>query len=146
AIARHATANLRLLRGALTRVVAVSSLTNTPITRDLVQEALPGVEAATPAASRLSAAAIQAAVCKQLGVDRDQLLSQSRTSAVVEARQLAMYLTRRHTDLSLPRIAREFNRRDHTTVMHALKRVESRLQTEPTMTQTLDQLSTALAS
>ncbi|MGZ5333378.1 MAG: helix-turn-helix domain-containing protein [Solirubrobacterales bacterium] len=57
-----------------------------------------------------------------------------------------MYLTRRHTDLSLPRIAREFNRRDHTTVMHALKRVESRLQTEPAMTQTLDQLSTALAS
>jgi chromosomal replication initiator protein len=146
AIARHATANLRLLRGALTRVVAVSSLTDAPITRGLVEEALPGADAATPVSTRLTAESIQSAVCERLGVQREDLLSQSRKGAIVEARQLAMYLTRRHTELSLPRIAREFNRRDHTTVMHALKRVESRLQTEPAMTQTLDELSTALAT
>ncbi len=146
AIARHATENLRLLRGALTRVVAVSSLTDAPITRGLVEDALPGAVAAKPLSRSISVESIQTTVCGRLGVNRDELLSPSRKGEVVEARQLAMYLARRLTDLSLPRIAREFKRRDHTTVMHALKRVESRLQTEPALSQTLEQLSSSLCA
>jgi len=72
------------------------------------------------------------------------MLSPTRRGAVVEARQLAMYLSRQLTSLSLPQIARAFKRRDHTTVMHALKRVESRLQTDPALVQTLGGLSADL--
>ena len=147
AIARHATANLRILRGALTRVLAVSSLTDSPITCGLVERALPGAGAAAAAPPRgVTIAEIQAAVCECFGVSREELLSPTRRGPVVEARQVAMYLARRHTNRSLPQIARDFERRDHTTVMHALKRVESRLQTEPSLTNTLEELSSSLAS
>jgi chromosomal replication initiator protein len=132
-IARQVTENLRLLRGALTRVIALSSLTDTPITRSLVGEALPGSSAATPQPARPSIEAIQQLVCERLEVEVESIFSQSRNGQVVEARQLAMYLCRRLTDHSLPQIARAFKRRDHTTVMHALKRVDSRLETDPTL-------------
>jgi chromosomal replication initiator protein len=141
-IARRVTANLRLLRGALTRVVALSSMTGTPITRSLVDEALPGSSPSVRPA--LTADKIQDAVCAEAGVEKAKLLSQSRAGPLVEARQLAMYLTRELTDLSLPQIARSFKRRDHTTVLHALRRVESRLETEPSLRETVAGLSSAL--
>ena len=59
---------------------------------------------------------IQETVAAQLGISRDALLSPNRTAPVARARQIAMYLTRQLTDLSLPAIAAAFNRRDHTTV------------------------------
>jgi chromosomal replication initiator protein len=138
-IARQVTENLRLLRGALTRVIALSSLTDTPITRNLVGEALPHSAAAAPPA-RPSIGAIQTLVCQRLDVEPAKMLSQSRAGSVVEARQLAMYLARRLTDHSLPQIARAFQRRDHTTVMHALKRVDSRIETEPSLRSLIDEL------
>ncbi len=146
AIARRGSDNLRLLRGALTRVVAYSSLTDTPITRKLVEQALPGAGPPASAPKPVAVSEIQDATCEQLGVTREQLLSPSRIGAVVEARQLAMYLARDLTDLSLPQIARAFERRDHTTVMHALKRVESRLLNEPPLTATLEGLRSTLSA
>lgn len=144
-IARQVTDNLRLLRGALTRVIAFSSLTDTPITRNLVREALPHSAAATPPHStRPSIEAIQHLVCERLDVELAKVLSQSRAGAVVEARQLAMYLARRLTDHSLSQIARAFQRRDHTTVMHALTRVDSRLETEPSLRSLIDELDDQL--
>jgi chromosomal replication initiator protein len=143
-IARQVTENLRLLRGALTRVIALSSLTDTPITRRLVGEALPSSSAATPRPARPSIEAIQKLVCRRLDVDVESIFSQSRAGQVVEARQLAMYLCRRLTDHSLPQIARAFKRRDHTTVMHALKRVDSRLETDPTLRSLVETLDSEL--
>ncbi len=143
-IARQVTDNLRLLRGALTRVIALSSLTDTPITRGLVGEALPKGAASSAAPARPSIEAIQHRVCERLEVEPDSMLSQSRAGGVVEARQLAMYLSRRLTDHSLPQIARAFKRRDHTTVMHALKRVDSRLETDPSLRSLIDELDAEL--
>jgi chromosomal replication initiator protein len=143
-IARRVTDNLRLLRGALTRVVALSSMTGTPITRGLVDEALPGEAPARVLRAEPTPAEIQEAVCSRFDIDRDDLLSASRAGPLVEARQLSMYLTRDLTQLSLPQIAKAFKRRDHTTVLHALRRVESRLEAEPSMRETVAELSAEL--
>jgi chromosomal replication initiator protein len=143
-IARRVTDNLRLLRGALTRVVALSSLTGSPITRGLVEEALPGSSPATALRAQPSAGEVQAAVAESFGLGLAEMLSQSRAAELVEARQLAMYMTRELTDMSLPQIARAFKRRDHTTVLHALRRVESRLERDPALGETLARLSSGL--
>ena len=147
-IATRAISNLRALEGALTRVLAVSSLTDAGVTPETVDDVLPGgrpFRESGPAGD-LSAQEIQTAVAAQLEVSRDQLLSPSRTMKVSRARQLAMYLTRELTDLSLPEIARAFKRRDHTTVMHAIRRVEEGTTRDPTLARELEELSSSLRS
>ena len=145
AIASRAISNLRLLEGALTRVVAVSSLTASAVTPDVVADALPGdgTDSPTPV---LEVDRIQDTVAERLGLDRDQLLSTSRIAPVARARQLAMYLSRELTDLSLPAIASAFNRRDHTTVIHAIRRVEERIARDAKLTRTLEDLRSALVN
>lgn len=145
AIASRASANLRLLEGALTRVMALSSLTAAPVSPEVVDRALPRALAEPPTPEQ-DVAAIQAAVAKRLDVTSQTLLSASRAAPVARARQLAMYLTRELTDLSLPAIAVAFNRRDHTTVMHAIKRVEKRAKEDPEVHEAIDQLRSALQS
>jgi chromosomal replication initiator protein len=147
AIADRASSNLRLLEGALTRVVALSSLTASTISVDAVDRALPGVaktRALTPAVREVSE--IQDAVASRLGVPVDKILSPSRTANVARARQLAMYLTREFTDLSLPAIAKAFNRMDHTTVIHAIRKVESSALEDATVSRTVEELSAELRS
>jgi chromosomal replication initiator protein len=143
AIASRAVSNLRMLEGALTRVVALSSLTASKVTPETVADALPSAvaEAPTPA---VEVERIQEAVAARLGLTRPQLLSTGRTAPVVRGRQLAMFLTRELTDLSLPAIAVAFNRRDHTTVMHAVKRVSERAQRDPKLTREIEALRSAL--
>ena len=143
AIAGRASSNLRLLEGALTRVMALSSLTASPVTPESVDQALPSA-LSEPSAPELEVTVIQDAVAQRLGVSRDALLSATRAAPVTHARQLAMYLTRELTDLSLPAIAVAFNRRDHTTVMHAIKRVDKRLAQNPDVGEALDQLRSTL--
>jgi chromosomal replication initiator protein len=141
AIASRATSNLRLLEGALTRVVALSSLTGSEVSPDSVDQALPGaIEEPPPATPGVEQ--IQRLVADRLEVPVDEMLSRSRRAApVARARQLAMYLSRELTDLSLPAIASAFNRSDHTTVMHAIRRVEERSLADPALARTLEQLS-----
>ncbi len=144
AIASRAVHNLRVLEGALTRVLALSSLTDADVTEETVDRALPDnrpVVAATPA---LTASEVLDAVAALLEVSREDLLSPARGTRISRARQLAMYLTRELTELSLPEIARAFNRRDHTTVMHAIKRVEERTTQDPHMARDLEELSNTL--
>ena len=146
AIASRGISNLRALEGALTRVIAVSSLTDSGVTPESVHDVLPGegpVMEAGPG-GRLNASEIQEAVCSELGVSRDLMLSASRTADVSRARQLAMYLTRELTELSLPAIAREFNRRDHTTVLHAIRRVQDGTTRDPTVARQVSELADAL--
>jgi len=143
AIASRASSNLRLLEGALTRVLALSSLTASPVTPEVVDRALPS-SLREPPSAEVQVEAIQDAVADRLQVSREAILSSTRTAPVARARQLAMYLTRELTDLSLPAIAIAFNRRDHTTVMHAIKRVEKRTAEDPNLAGTLSEIRSAL--
>ena len=135
--------NLRILEGAITRVMALSSLTGLPVTTDLVERALPSA-AQTLAPQPPGVEQIQEQVAGRMGLTRDELLSRSRRAPVARARQLAMHLTRELTDLSLPEIARAFGRRDHTTVIHALRQVRVRLDSDIELQTLLGEISSDL--
>jgi len=142
-IASLATGNVRRLEGAMTRVAALSSVLSEPVTPTLVQRALkpptdtaPGTGSGDGSQSQPTVLAIQEAVCSVLGVSRDDLLSSKRTVRVARARQLAMYLTRDLTSLSLAQIARQF-KRDHSTVLHAVRAVAGKLDPSSETTQLL---------
>jgi chromosomal replication initiator protein len=144
ALASKTSPNLRVLKGALTRVVAISSLTSSAITTASIENALPAETIAAPAPKGLDARQVQEAVAARLELSVDDLLSPSRTAPVARARQLAMYLTRELTDLSLPAIAHAFNRRDHTTVLHAIRRVERSALEDASVSRTLEELTSTL--
>jgi chromosomal replication initiator protein len=146
ALASKTSANLRVLKGALTRVVALSSLTASEVTADSIESAVPGESVPQIAFPRTDAATVQRAVSDRLGVSVDALLSPSRAAPIARARQIAMYLTRELTDLSLPAIAETFNRRDHTTVMHAIRKVERRALEDAALSRTLEQLREELGT
>jgi len=146
AMAGRTATNLRLLEGALTRVVALSSLTASTITAEAVEEALPGDGPHRRPSRQPEPREIREAVGARFGVDPAEILSASRAAPVSRARQVAMYLTRELTELSLPEIAREFNRRDHTTVMHAIRRVDERSTEDSGLSRALEELSGRLRS
>ena len=126
-IAGRVPGNVRVLEGAMTRVIALSSLLSEPLSPSIVHRALG--ERVAVAASRGAAPTleqIQEAVCSVHGIDRAELLSARRSAKVARARQLAMYLARDLTPLSLAEIARGFDR-DHSTVLHAIRAVDGRL-------------------
>lgn len=131
-IATRVPDNVRVLEGAMTRVLAVASLLSEPLSMPIVRRALgkgrdAGAEPAPAPAPAPTLEAIQEAVCRIDGVERRDLLSAKRSARVARARQVAMYLARELTPLSLTQIARGFGR-DHTTVMHAVRAVSSRLE------------------
>ncbi len=143
-LASKTSANLRVLKGALTRVVAHSSLSASAVTPESVQRVLPSDEIAPPAAAQPDARQVQEAVAARLELSVDAILSPSRTAGVARARQLAMYLTRELTDLSLPAIAAAFNRRDHTTVLHAIRKVERGALEDARLSRAVEELSSEL--
>jgi chromosomal replication initiator protein len=129
-IAERIDTNVRALEGALIRVVAFSSLTGRPLTGELAGEVLDGLYPATRTQHRSGARAIgeiQDAVGEHFGLSREELLSGSRTQRIAWPRQLAMYLARELTGESLPAIGRKFGGRDHTTVLHACRRISARI-------------------
>jgi chromosomal replication initiator protein len=135
AIAERIAGSVRELEGALIRVVAYASLTGKSLTGDLASEVLgslyPGASARAGTGKQPpTIAQIQAVVCEQYGLTEDELLSTSRAVRVTRPRQLAMYLARKHTKASLPAIGAAFGGRNHTTVLHAIKRVEAALGTD----------------
>ena len=144
ALAAKTSANLRVLKGALTRVVAISSLTSSAVTTASVENALPAQTIAATESAELNARQVQEAVADRLDLTIDELLSPRRTARIARARQLAMYLTRELTDLSLPAIAQAFNRRDHTTVLHAIRRVERSALEDARVARTLEELTSKL--
>ena len=127
-IATRVPDNVRVLEGAMTRVLAVSSLLSEELSMPLVRRALdPAGGSAAERAEPPTLTAIQDAVCEAEGLTLDELLSPRRSTRIARARQLAMYLARELTPLSLTEIARGFNR-DHTTVLHAIRTVSARLE------------------
>jgi chromosomal replication initiator protein len=121
-IAGRVSTNIRELEGALTRVVAFSSLTGRPMTVDLAQNVLKDVFPQGEA-PEVSIERIQTAVTDRFGLSIDELCGERRSQNIVYPRQVAMYLSRELTDASLPKIGREFGGRDHTTVIHATSKI-----------------------
>jgi chromosomal replication initiator protein len=121
-IASRVSTNIRELEGALTRVVAFSSLTGRPLSVELAQDVLKDVfpQGETP---RISIERIQELVCERFGVTHGELTGDRRSQNIVYPRQVAMYLARELTDSSLPKIGKEFGGRDHTTVIHATSKI-----------------------
>ena len=134
AIAHRITANARSLEGALIRVVAFHSLTNRTIDAALADEVLSGLYPAPRAVGRRERPSIdqvQELVCAAFEVSHEALLSSERSSHIAWARQVAMYLARRHTGASLPAIGERFGGRNHTTVMYACRKAGERLAADP---------------
>ena len=121
-IAGRVSTNIRELEGALTRVVAFSSLTGRPMTVDLSQDVLKDVFPQGEA-PEVSIERIQTAVTDRFGLSMEELCGERRSQNIVYPRQVAMYLSRELTDASLPKIGREFGGRDHTTVIHATSKI-----------------------
>ena len=122
-VAERVTTNIRELEGALTRVVAFSSLTGRPMTVELAEDVLKDVFPQGQAVE-ISIRSIQETVSERFGMTINELCSAKRSQAIAYPRQVAMYLSRALTDSSLPKIGKEFGGRDHTTVMHANAKIE----------------------
>ncbi len=125
-IASRISRNIRELEGALIRVTAFASLNRQPVdlglTEIVLKDLIPGGEDTAP---EITATDIMAATADYFGLTVDDLCGTSRGRALVTARQIAMYLCRELTDLSLPKIGAQFGGRDHTTVMHADRKIRA---------------------
>lgn len=121
-IASKISTNIRELEGALIRVTAFASLNQQPvdlaITEAVLKDLLPN-----DSGPEITAAQIMGACASYFGVSIDELCGSSRSRTLVTARQISMYLCRELTDLSLPKIGQAFGGRDHTTVMHADRKI-----------------------
>jgi chromosomal replication initiator protein len=123
-IARSVTHNGRDLEGALNRLLAHSKLTGQPVTMDLAEREIRDlIRPQEP--KRVKIEDIQRIVARHYNVSRGDLLSARRTANVVRPRQVAMYLAKTLTLRSLPEIGRRFGGRDHTTVLHAVRKIEN---------------------
>ncbi|MFD4692103.1 chromosomal replication initiator protein DnaA [Streptomyces sp. NPDC058463] len=125
-IASRISRNIRELEGALIRVTAFASLNRQPVdlglTEIVLKDLIPGGEDSAP---EITAPAIMAATADYFGLTVEDLCGSSRSRVLVTARQIAMYLCRELTDLSLPKIGAQFGGRDHTTVMHADRKIRA---------------------
>jgi len=153
-IAGLAAGNVRRLEGALTRIAALSSVLGEPVNRALIRKALDDPvdtqDAIQPGrgespSNTPSIVAIQGAVCSVVGISQASMLSPTRTAQVSRGRQIAMYLSRELTPLSLADIARHFDR-DHTTILHASRVVSARVATDAALDATIHRVRELLGT
>lgn len=144
-IASKISTNIRELEGALIRVTAFASLNRTPvdltITEIVLKDLLP-----SEAGPEITAAQIMTTTAQYFGVTVDDLCGSSRSRVLVTARQIAMYLCRELTDLSLPKIGQAFGGRDHTTVMHADRKIRQLMSERRSLFNQVSDLTTRIKS
>jgi chromosomal replication initiator protein len=121
-IASSIKSNVRELEGSLIRVNAFASLANAPITVDFTREVLSNL--IREKEHRLSIESVQKAVANHFKVGVSDLKSPRRVRTLAHPRQIAMYLCKKHTQTSYPEIGGKFGGKDHTTVMHACRKIE----------------------
>ncbi|GAA2512013.1 chromosomal replication initiator protein DnaA [Pilimelia columellifera] len=126
-IASKISSSIRELEGALIRVTAFASLTRSPVQVSLAEEVLRDYISEDGESPETTAEQIMAATAEYFGVSLEDLRGNSRSRVLVNARQVAMYLCRELTELSLPRIGQAFGGRDHTTVMHADRKIRQQM-------------------
>jgi chromosomal replication initiator protein len=137
-LAHKITSNVRELEGALNRIVAHSLLVGREITLETTQEVLRDLLRAND--RRLSVEEIQKKVAEYYNIRLADMHSSKRLRSLVRPRQVAMYLAKKLTSLSLPEIGRKFGGRDHTTVMHAITKIDELKDIEMTLAEDLDLL------
>jgi len=139
-LANRIDANVRQLHGALTRVLAHASLMARPLSSELIAEVIPKSRPSQPT----SVEEIQQRVAERYGISRAELVGSSRAATPLRARQVAIFLTRDLTDLSLPQIGRLYGGRDHTTVLNSLRRVEASLDEDAELAEKVRELRGAI--
>lgn len=142
-IATKINSNIRMLEGALLRVAAYASITDSQIDENfaagILKDILPKAQP-----KPITISLIQAAVAKHFNLQPNELQAKKRTRAVAHPRQIAMYIARELTDYSLPKIGEEFGGRDHTTVMHACEKVSRDIKANPSLKQEIEEIIKAV--
>ena len=136
------TSNIRELEGALNRVVAHSTLVGQAITVETTQDVLKDLLRAND--RHITIEDIQKAVATHYNIKLSEMHSARRSRVVARPRQVAMYLAKRLTSKSLPEIGRKFGGKDHTTVMHAVKRIEELRASDHDLSADIELLNRAL--
>jgi chromosomal replication initiator protein len=143
-LAQGVPSNVRELEGALIRLAAKASLTGRPIDYEFVKSEMALVSPRRP--DVMSVEDIQRAVCSHFRLSNSDLLSKDRHKSVAFARQVAMYVCRQRLKSSFPELGRAFGNRDHTTVMSAVRRVETLRKQDPQVNAHLEAIEQKLAS
>jgi len=143
-IADRVRGNVRELEGCLVRLMAVASLTHREVTPELANEVL--AQYVRPESEHHAPERILAAVSERFGVRPETLVGKRRTQAIAQPRQVAMYLMRHLTELSLVEIGRFFGGRDHSTVIHAIRQVAERIQGDEAFRDKVNGLFSTVAS
>jgi chromosomal replication initiator protein len=138
-ICQNITTNVRDLEAALTKLIAYADLVDREITVTVAKEQLKDVFS-NPKHNNITVEIIQRVVAEYFALSQGELKGKKRTKAIAFPRQIAMYLVRDLTEYSTTEIGLEFGGRDHTTVMHACQRVESRMKSDPTLEPTIAHL------
>ena len=140
-LAEEIDTNVRELEGAVTKVIGFSSLMGKRIDLELVREALRDL---LPSRSHVNIQDIIEVVCKDFGVMARELQSKRRIKSLVLPRQICIYLARRHTPLSLGEIGGFFGGRDHSTVLHSVRKIERCCEESPELRLRITELSSLL--
>ncbi len=141
-LAHRISSNVRDVEGALTRVVAFATLVRRPITVDMAREVLQDLLRASE--RRITIDEIQRKAAEYFNIRLADMLSARRARAVARPRQVAMYLAKQLTARSLPEIGRKFGGRDHTTVIHAVRRIEQLRESDSALNEDVEKLQRLL--
>jgi chromosomal replication initiator protein len=137
-IAGRVKSNIRELEGSLTRMIAFCALTGREMNVDLAQEVLADLWGEEEKIVTIEQ--VQRKVCELFGVKPSDLKAKTRTKTIAFPRQVAMYLARQLTHASLAEVGRAFGGKDHTTVLHAVDKIQTLLQEDPKLRKTVDSL------
>lgn len=143
-LAHRITTNVRVLEGALTRLFAFASLVGREITLDLAQDCLADILRASD--RKLTIEEIQRKVAEHYNIRLSDMIGPKRLRNIARPRQVAMYLAKHLTSRSLPEIGRRFGGRDHTTIMHGVKKIEELISTDSQLSDDLQLLKRLLQS
>lgn len=124
-IATKIDSNIRDLEGALNKIIAYSSFTHSPITIEIAEKAINDI--VLQKEKTISSEYIQEIVSKYFNIDKKDLISSKKSKDITYPRQIAMYLCRTVAQMALPPIGKDFGNRDHTTVMHAVNKIEKEI-------------------
>lgn len=143
-LAHRITTNVRVLEGALMRLYAFASLVGRPIDSDLVHECLSDILRSSE--KRLSIEEIQRKVAEHYNVRLSDMIGPKRLRTIARPRQIAMYLCKQLTSRSLPEIGRRFGGRDHTTIMHGVRKIDELMASDTQMADDIHMLKRLLQS